>query len=78
MFTLLTSFAPSRIPQMLYGTIIYFSSYVHARRFQGCSNAAVAVVIFANGIWLLFPALAMHACWAVVRDGDMAVFRTPG
>jgi hypothetical protein len=63
--------------QMLYGTVIYFSSYFHNERFKGSSAGGVAVVVVSNIIWVVFPAVAMAACWRVVRDGTLDVFHAP-
>eukprot|EP00218_Dolichomastix_sp_CCMP3274_P014879 CAMPEP_0170136450 /NCGR_PEP_ID=MMETSP0033_2-20121228/3306_1 /TAXON_ID=195969 /ORGANISM="Dolichomastix tenuilepis, Strain CCMP3274" /LENGTH=211 /DNA_ID=CAMNT_0010372163 /DNA_START=84 /DNA_END=716 /DNA_ORIENTATION=+ len=52
--------------QMLYGTLVYFASYACNARYKGCSSEAVAIVIFANIIWVVFPAWAMVASWDLV------------
>jgi len=61
--------------QMLYGTLLYFSSYVHNRRYLGCSFVSVLIVVFANGLWLAGPAASMYVGWAAVRDGSFQELR---
>lgn len=61
--------------QMLYGTVLYFSSYVHNRRYVGCSTFSVTVVVIANGIWIAFPALAMRVGWSLVESGTVNIVR---
>jgi len=62
--------------QELYGTIIYFSSYVMNKRYVGKQNWHIWVVIVANGIWILGPALGMWSCVRMAHENRWDVFRT--
>jgi hypothetical protein len=61
--------------QELYGTVIYFSSYVLNQRYKGHSSANVWIVIVANGIWIVFPALGMYASWLMIQSNSYNLFR---
>ena len=61
--------------QMFYGTAIYFFQFFFNRRQDVLSKALVGgVVIPANFIWSIFPALGMWACSRLIVDGDFGVF----
>jgi hypothetical protein len=63
--------------QVLYGTIIYFLSFIFNKRYEGMPLAEVAGFVgFANGIWFFFPIAALYAATIILRDQDLAeVFR---
>jgi len=61
--------------QELYGTVIYFSSYIVNQRYKGHSTGNVFTVAFSNGIWILFPAIGMWASWQMVSSNTFNVFR---
>jgi hypothetical protein len=63
--------------QVLYGTIIYFLSFIFNKRYVGRPVAEVAGFVgVANGIWFFFPMAALYAAVLILRDQDMeAVFR---
>lgn len=61
--------------QMMYGTFLYFSSYAYNARYRGCSATAVAIVIVANAIWIVFPAVAMCVGWAMIQTGSFDIVR---
>lgn len=55
--------------QMLYGTVVYFANYVYNGYYRGASRACVAIVIIANIIWIVFPAMWIIIGSRAVRDG---------
>lgn len=62
--------------QVLYGTIIYLLSYVWNRRYVGRPwQEVLGFVGCANGIWLVFPVLALYASFQILETRDVrAVF----
>ena len=62
--------------QVLYGTIIYILSFVFNKRYEGKTLTEVCLFVgFSNGIWIIFPAIGIWACVAVLRDGTLDVFQ---
>jgi len=59
--------------QMIYGTIIYFFSYLFNKRYQGKKFWVYAFVLITNGVWIAFPSLAIYAAVCILRDGNMNV-----
>jgi len=61
--------------QILYGTLIYFLSFMFNRRYEGHNLVHITtVVLLSNGVWIIFPATAIYAAVNVLRDGNMSVF----
>lgn len=61
--------------QMLYGTVIYFLSFSFNRRYEGFDPVKLgAFVILTNGIWMVFPGMAIYAAVCVLRDRNMEMF----
>jgi len=57
--------------QILYGTIIYFISFVWNKRYKNKSFAEVlGFVGFANGIWFFFPIACLWASYKLLLDRD--------
>jgi len=56
--------------QMLYGTIIYFLSYLFNKRYKGRGWIANSIVFFANVVWMLFPGLAIYAAVQILKDNN--------
>ena len=57
--------------QVLYGTIIYFLSFLWNKRYVGKPLAEVlGFVGVANGIWFFFPIAALYAAYQVVDLKD--------
>jgi hypothetical protein len=55
--------------QELYGTVIYFSQYLYNRRYLNQPTANKCVVIFANGLWVALPGLAIwHSIRLILTD----------
>ena len=47
--------------QMLYGTVIYFSSFIFNRRYRGLTPTEIALFVgCTNGLWFALPLLGMH------------------
>lgn len=58
--------------QVLYGTIIYFFSFIFNKRYVGKPLAEVAGFVgFANGIWFFFPIAALYAAAIILRDQEL-------
>ena len=66
--------------QVLYGTVIYLLSFVWNRRYQNRPLWEVlAFVGFANGIWFVFPLVALYAAFQILTTGNVVgVFRDIG
>ena len=61
--------------QMLYGTIIYFLSFVFNKRYEGHNKVSIFLFVgLTNGVWFFFPAAAIYSAYCILRDGDMSVF----
>ena len=61
--------------QEMYGTFVYFFQYFNNRRFERAPRAHMwGIVVPANGIWILFPAVGMWACSRLILDGSFTVF----
>jgi hypothetical protein len=61
--------------QILYGTIIYFVSFIFNRRYQGFRIAEIAGFVgVSNGIWFVFPLTGIYACVAILNSKDFSVF----
>ena len=64
---------------MMHGTFLYFASYLFHRRYHGCSMGSKFTVAFANGLWIIFPSLAIYILyqvidtnrWDIVRHGNL-------
>ncbi|MCB9682784.1 MAG: hypothetical protein H6733_15060 [Alphaproteobacteria bacterium] len=62
--------------QMLYGTILYFTSFVLNRRHVGLSRGQLAAFVgVSNGIWLVFPVWAIAVFVRMLMTGSWAVLR---
>lgn len=62
--------------QMLYGTLIYFTSFLFNRRYEGRPLVSLLLfVITINAVWIIFPAMAIYAAVCILRDGTFDVFR---
>ena len=61
--------------QELYGTCIYFLSFVLNRRYEKLSMfEVVTFVCFANGLWFVLPILGMKASWDLIQTNDFSTF----
>jgi hypothetical protein len=61
--------------QMFYGTVLYFTSFLTNRRYEGKSALEMFLfVVLSNGIWISFPMLGIWASSRLVLDGTFAVF----
>ncbi|MBN8611191.1 MAG: hypothetical protein J0L92_11430 [Deltaproteobacteria bacterium] len=62
--------------QMLYGTVIYFSSFVANGRHRGHTAGNLAIFVgLSNGIWIVFPGWAMWAAYQLIESNTYDVFR---
>jgi len=61
--------------QMLYGTILYFTSFIINRRYEGHTFGSLAVFVgLSNGIWTVFPLWAIAlSLWMIYQD-SFAIF----
>jgi hypothetical protein len=62
--------------QEMYGTFVYFSSYLYHRRFRGRSLSSRLIVLLSNGMWIVFPAVGLYGMWTVIESGNWDAFRT--
>ena len=61
--------------QMLYGTLIYFLSFLFNKRYEGHNIVSLGLfVALTNGIWIGFPSLAIYAAVMILRDGNFNIF----
>lgn len=62
--------------QEFYGTCLYFFQYFFNERYKRVPRAQVlGIVVPANAIWMVFPAMAMWASSQLILQGDFSVFR---
>jgi len=65
--------------QELYGTCVYFFQYVFNQRYLRSPSAHVwGIVVPANGIWMVGPAVGMWACSRLILEGSFDVFQSEG
>ena len=56
--------------QMLYGTLVYVATFVHAKRYEGHGAGEVGLFVAGtNGIWMAGPAYGIYVCWGWVAGG---------
>ncbi|CAB9508894.1 expressed unknown protein [Seminavis robusta] len=61
--------------QMMYGTIVYFLSYIWNERYKGKPLViSLGIVGIANGIWMVFPSIGIYACVSILDKKDFSVF----
>lgn len=61
--------------QMLYGTLIYFFSFIFNRRYIDHDPLSISLFVgISNIIWIVCPALAIYVAVVVLRDGNMQLF----
>jgi len=61
--------------QMLYGTLIYFLSFLFNKRYEGHNLLSIFLFVgITNGIWIIFPSMAIYAAYCILRDGDCRIF----
>jgi hypothetical protein len=62
--------------QELYGTCIYFLSYILNKRYKGRSAMEVSLFVgLTNGLWFIFPLIGMIASARMIYSGSFNVFR---
>jgi hypothetical protein len=62
--------------QELYGTCIYFLSYILNKRYKGRSFLEVALFVgLTNGLWFVFPLIGILSCVQLIYSGSFSVFR---
>jgi hypothetical protein len=62
--------------QMLYGTVIYFLSYLYNKRYRGFGKAEVAGFVgVSNVLWAVFPVLGMCVCVRALERGHLEGLR---
>ncbi len=61
--------------QMLYGTLVYFASFVVNKRFRGHRPFDLAIFVgLANGLWTVFPIWAIGASIWMIYNDSYALF----
>lgn len=61
--------------QELYGTIVYFSSFIHNKRHLKLTSMENGFfVCLTNGLWIVFPLVGMFASWKLIQEGSHEVF----
>mmetsp|Transcript_4403 Transcript_4403/g.8466 ORF Transcript_4403/g.8466 Transcript_4403/m.8466 type:complete len:247 (-) Transcript_4403:290-1030(-) len=59
--------------QELYGTCVYFLSFVMNKRHEALSRFEVAIfVCFTNGLWFILPILGMRISWDLIQDNNFS------
>lgn len=62
--------------QEFYGTVLYLSSYIVNKRYQGTSIIAVlSFVGLSNGMWFFIPMAGVWASVQMINSGNYDVFR---
>ena len=62
--------------QEMYGTVIYFLSFILNERYKG--RSVVEVIFFiglTNGLWFIFPILGMFTSIKVIQQNSFIVYR---
>lgn len=55
--------------QKLYGTLLYFFTFLFQRRYRGHRLVPLLLAVGgSNGIWLLFPALGLYVCVRLILE----------
>jgi len=58
--------------QIMYGTFIYFLSFIWNRRYQGFRPAEIwTFVVVSNGTWIIFPFVGIYSCVQMLAEGTM-------
>jgi hypothetical protein len=60
----------------MYGTIIYFCSFVVNERYKGKPLSSILVVIISNNIWVVGPLFGLYASYQMVDTNTYQVFRS--
>ncbi len=61
--------------QMLYGTLVYFSSFILNKRFRGHRPFDLAIFVgLSNGLWTVFPIWAIGASIWMIYNDSYALF----
>lgn len=64
--------------QVMYGTYVYVLSFVFNKRHKAGNKSLLEVCLFvgvSNSLWIVFPVGGIYACFCMLRDGNMDVFR---
>jgi hypothetical protein len=62
--------------QMWYGTVVYLTSYVMNKRYQGHSFSNVALFVgLSNGLWLTFPLWGIAVAISMIESNTYAIVR---
>jgi hypothetical protein len=59
---------------MIHGTFLYYASYLHSKKWVGCSTGAMVFVSFCNGLWVFFPSVAIYCCYHAIQDNSWQIF----
>lgn len=61
-----------------YGTVIYFASFVHNKRYRGKTKLEVALFVgLSNGIWLIGPLAGCKVALDLIYDDSYAALHAP-
>ena len=60
--------------QEMYGTIIYFLSYMLNRRYCSHPPWHLYLVVFANSLWILLPLLGLYCSLSLIYTDTYTVF----
>eukprot|EP00808_Paulinella_micropora_P017960 g26022.t1 len=61
--------------QELYGTVLYFTSFVVNKRYKPLTVTDVVLFVgCTNGLWLIMPALGMYASIQLIMQDSYAIF----
>jgi hypothetical protein len=61
--------------QMLYGTIVYFASFIFNERYRGHSPLNLAIFVgLSNGLWMVFPVWGIIASLSLIYSDSYALF----
>ena len=65
--------------QELYGTVIYFFSYIVNKRYKNFKAYEIVLfVCFTNGLWFFLPLLGMYVSYILVQTGSFDCIRCTG
>lgn len=61
--------------QMLYGTLIYSLSFIFNKRWRGHNVSSMILFVGStNGVWVIFPAMAIYSAYFIIKDRSYGIF----
>jgi len=62
--------------QMLYGTLVYFLSFVYNERYKGHGRLEIAGFVgVSNALWIAGPGVGIWYAWRIIEEGNLEPLR---